>query len=200
MTTEEKIVKAAEQVFMEHGFDGARMQLIADKAEINKAMLHYYFRSKEVLFEKIFDDRIRDAFPQMGEQIQQLSDFIDKVCFFIEQYYGLLVKYPYLPLFVISTLNRKSSSKFVHKLPFGFLKEFFFESFFNDLQEGKIKDINPFQFAMSVVGMCVFPFLARPAISELTDTNEEQFALLMEMRIDELKKYVRLILTPENHA
>ena len=56
MTTEEKIVKAAEEVFMEHGFDGARMQLIADKAEINKAMLHYYFRSKEVLFEKIFDE------------------------------------------------------------------------------------------------------------------------------------------------
>ncbi|MBP8156628.1 MAG: TetR/AcrR family transcriptional regulator [Leadbetterella sp.] len=200
MTTEEKIITAAEEVFIEHGFDGARMQLIADKAEINKAMLHYYFRSKEMLFEKIFEEKVKNAFPQMGEQMKNIDSFTERVCFFIEQYYGMLVKYPYLPLFVISTFNKKENKKFVQKMPFGFIKEFFFESFFQDTQSGKIREVNPFQFAVSIMGMCVFPFLARPAMKELIGINDEQFQMLMQQRIDELKNYVRLILTPTNHA
>ena len=55
--TEEKILEAAEQVFMKQGYDGSRMQAIADLAGINKAMLHYYFRSKDLLFERIFKEK-----------------------------------------------------------------------------------------------------------------------------------------------
>lgn len=54
LTTEQKILEAARKIFLEKGLDGARMQDIADKAGINKAMLHYYFRSKDKLFEQIF--------------------------------------------------------------------------------------------------------------------------------------------------
>ncbi len=200
MTTEEKIIKAAEEVFIEQGYDGARMQEIADRAEINKAMLHYYFRSKDMLFEKIFEEKVKVLFPAMGEQIKSHEGFIDKVCFFIEQYYEILTKYPFMPFFVISTINRKDDKHFIEKLPFGFIKEIFFESFFSDLQSGKIREVNPFQFAISVMGMSVFPFLTRPAMKKLIGINDEQFQLLMQQRIDELKNYVRLILTPTNHA
>ena len=54
-TTEQKILDAAEVVFHEKGFDGARMQEIADKATINKGLLHYYFKSKDALFDAIFN-------------------------------------------------------------------------------------------------------------------------------------------------
>ncbi len=52
-STEEKIFKAAKDVFHRKGFDGTRMQEIADKANINMSMLHYYYRSKDKLFEKV---------------------------------------------------------------------------------------------------------------------------------------------------
>ena len=58
-STEQKIIEAAETVFHEKGFDGARMQEIADKANINKGLLHYYFKSKDVLFEAIFSAALR---------------------------------------------------------------------------------------------------------------------------------------------
>ena len=53
-TTEEKILEAAKEVFMKYGLYGARMQDIADTAGINKALLHYYFRSKEKLFDAVW--------------------------------------------------------------------------------------------------------------------------------------------------
>jgi AcrR family transcriptional regulator len=196
MTTEEKIILAAEEVFIEQGFDGARMQSIADKAEINKAMLHYYFRSKEMLFEKIFEEKVKVLFPQIGEQMKDKVSFIDKVCFFIEQYYIILNRYPFLPLFVISTMNKKGNQKFLKALPFNYLKDFFFESFFSDLQAGKIRAIHPFQFAISMMSMCVFPFLAKPAIGELLSIDDAQFRELMAQRVEELKSYVRILLKP----
>ena len=54
LNAEQKIIEAAADIFETKGFEGARMQQIADKAGINKALLHYYFRSKDLLFEKVF--------------------------------------------------------------------------------------------------------------------------------------------------
>ena len=67
-TTEQKILEAAQEVFHEKGYDGARMQEIADKASINKGLLHYYFKTKDSLFEAIFSI----AFRQMIAQIQAI--------------------------------------------------------------------------------------------------------------------------------
>ncbi|MDB9755955.1 TetR/AcrR family transcriptional regulator, partial [Winogradskyella sp.] len=52
--TEAQILNAAKQIFQTKGMDGARMQEIADKAGINKALLHYYYRNKQLLFEAVF--------------------------------------------------------------------------------------------------------------------------------------------------
>jgi AcrR family transcriptional regulator len=63
LTTEEKILEAAKKVFHRKGFEGARMQEIADEAGINKALLHYYFRTKENLFDDVFKAAFREIFP-----------------------------------------------------------------------------------------------------------------------------------------
>ena len=60
--TREKIIKVAFQVFVEKGYDGARMQEIAEKAGVNKAMIYYYFNSKELLFEKIITETLDSFF------------------------------------------------------------------------------------------------------------------------------------------
>ena len=51
---EERILAAAKKVFTTKGMAGARMQDIADEAVINKALVHYYFRDKDKMFEVVF--------------------------------------------------------------------------------------------------------------------------------------------------
>ena len=195
ISTEEKILKAAEEVFMRDGYDGSRMQDIADVAGINKALLHYYFRSKDKLFEKVFDSKIQSFFPRVDEVFEQDLPFIDKIHFFIEGYINLLRKNPYLPLFVLNTINNKDKSDFFKKLPIGLgLKVA--HSYQIDFQKGKVRELNPAQFLVSILGMCVFPFLAKPILSEMFKADSDAFDKLMEQRIQELKLYVKLILTP----
>ena len=67
--TEQLILEAAKKVFFNKGFDGARMQEIADVAGINKALLHYYFRSKDKLFEAIFFDAFQQFIPRVVENM-----------------------------------------------------------------------------------------------------------------------------------
>lgn len=196
MTTEEKIFLAAENEFMEKGFDGTRMQAIADRAGINKAMLHYYFRSKDALFEKIFQEKIKLIFPKIGEDVKKKESFIEKVEVFIETYYQLLSQYPFLPLFVITTMNKKGNEHFAKNLPVDFFRDFFVGSMFQEIADGKIKPVHPLQFAFSVLGMTVFPYLARPAIMHVLQGQAGIYDELMEGRVEELKKYVRYILTP----
>ena len=84
--TEEKIIKAAAEVFMEKGRDGARMQEIADIAGINKALLHYYFRSKEKLFSKVFYLEIPKIISNIFEAYEDTDDFKKFLESFISKY------------------------------------------------------------------------------------------------------------------
>lgn len=195
LTTEEKILKAAEAIFLRDGYDGSRMQDIADEAGINKALLHYYFRSKDKLFEHVFDLKIGAFFPRADGVFDLDIDFADKIGLIIEGYINLLRENPYLPLFVLNTINNPEKSDFIKKLPLGLMNKVAI-NYFVELQKGQVRSINPMQFVMSVMGMCVFPFLARPILMNAFDTDKEAFDVLMKQRIEELKLYVKLILTP----
>ena len=67
LSTEKTILEAAKKVFLDKGFDGARMQEIADEAGINKALLHYYFRSKDKLFDAIFEEAFKQFLPNISD-------------------------------------------------------------------------------------------------------------------------------------
>lgn len=195
ISTEEKILKAAEEVFIRDGYDGSRMQDIADVAGINKALLHYYFRSKDKLFEKVFDAKIQGFFPQVDEVFNQDIPFIDKIYFFIEGYIELLRKNPYLPLFVLNTVNSKDKSEFIKKMPIKLSRKVA-ESYQIDLKKGTVRVLNPAQFIISLMGMCIFPFLAKPILLDMFQADNATFDALMQERIQELKMYVKLILQP----
>lgn len=193
LSTEEKILNAAVEVFIRDGYDGSRMQNIADLAGINKALLHYYFRSKDQLFEKVFDEKIKSFFPQMGEVFAQEIPFVEKIDFFIEGYIKLMLQNAYIPLFVLNTINKKEKEGFIKKLPLDLIRKVI-ESYQQDLEKKLVRELNPTQFVMSVMGMCIFPFLAKPVMLRSFNANSELFDSMMLARIDELKKYIRLIL------
>lgn len=88
------------------GMDGTRMQEIADKAGINKAMLHYYYRSKQLLFEAVFSNAFSLLAPQMNKILNDDSSIEEKVKAFTNNYISFIAKHPYLPNFIIQELNQ----------------------------------------------------------------------------------------------
>jgi TetR/AcrR family transcriptional regulator len=182
-TTEERILQAARNVFIKHGWAGARMQDIADEAGINKALLHYYFRSKDKLFETIFAEVAARFLPQVNSILNSDLSLFDKISAFCEEYMDNVAKNPFIPLFVINEMNRQ---------PREFLKKLFktdkprLEKFFGQLNEAirnkEIKPVDPFDLLINTVSLCVFPFLAKPLFQLLSGTSEAQFRSIIEER------------------
>ena len=104
--TEDKIVNAAKRVFIQKGMDGARMQEIATEAGINKALLHYYFRTKAKLFDQVFSIVFKDIFEVLEMAVMKELSFEEFLEQFISEYIALLKRKPYIPQFVIHELNR----------------------------------------------------------------------------------------------
>ena len=90
--TEEQILEAAQKIFQSKGMDGARMQEIADKASINKAMLHYYYRSKQLLFEAVFKKAFSLLAPQLNAILNDDSSLEDKIKKFTHNYISFIIK------------------------------------------------------------------------------------------------------------
>ena len=195
ISTEEKILAAAEAIFLRDGYSGSRMQDIADHAGINKALLHYYFRSKDKLFESIFDKKIGIMFPQMEELFVEENSFCEIICAFVEKYIAILTANPFLPLFVINTVNKPDRQDFIDKMPVSLIKKMI-ERYQRDLILGKVKPLNPAHLVISTLSMCAFPFMAKPIIIKMTNGNQMQFDAFMQSRSVEVQSYLKMILLP----
>ena len=105
-SSEQRIFDAAHEVFVQKGLHGAKMQEIADRAGINKALLHYYYRSKEKLFETVVRAVIHRVVPVLRELIESDKPLFEKIDFFIHFYLQTISRNPFVPLFLINEINK----------------------------------------------------------------------------------------------
>jgi AcrR family transcriptional regulator len=175
-STEDKILEAAKNVFVAKGMEGARMQEIADAAGINKALLHYYFRSKERLFEAIFSEIIKFAFPKITRIAQSEEPIISKIEQVIDAYVDLLIKHPFIPGFIMKELNRDPSGLFKLVVKFGLNPQVIFDQIQLAMDRGEIIKMPPRHLAANIISMCIFPFAARPLVSFVL-FKDDQIAL-----------------------
>ncbi len=187
LSTEEKILNAAKKVFLTKGMDGARMQDIADEAGINKALLHYYFRSKDKLFEQIFMEVVSDVLPRIFAILESETTLFEKIKLFCNEYISQLIKTPYVPIFILNEINRQPKT-FLKKVlgkrkpPIGKVVV----QIEKEIKSGNIKCIEPLQLMMNTLSLCVFPFLACPMIQLITGMDNKEFNGLMEKRKKEV--------------
>ena len=104
--TEEKIFDSATDVFTEKGMDGARMQDIANQAGINKALLHYYYRTKDHLFNAVFEKIAGQMFEKFAPVFDEKLSLEEKIRFFFREHITFLQKNPRLPAFLLNEINR----------------------------------------------------------------------------------------------
>lgn len=172
--TEDKILDAAHEVFLRKGMDGARMQEIADEAGINKALLHYYFRSKEKLFEAIFATVLKKAFPNILKFLASDLTLEQKVDLFIESYIDLLQKNPYLPMFILKEINRNPESLADIIRSKVEDPEQLFETIGNELRNNDIFEVDPRHLLVNIIALSVFPFAARPLVQQVMFGNDKK--------------------------
>lgn len=189
--TEVQILDAAKNVFQTKGMDGARMQEIADKAGINKAMLHYYYRSKQLLFEAVFKNAFSLLAPQLNAILNDDSSIENKVKNFTSNYISFIIKHPYLPTFIIQELNRNPDFILGMKTNKGFPNlEKFKKQVAYEVEMGIIKPIGAEQLFINILALNVFPFIAKPLIMALINVDNEAYKQLIEARKIEVANFI----------
>ena len=171
--TEEKIAEAAREVFVEKGMDGARMQEIADKAGINKSLLHYYFRTKEKLFAFIFSKLIHRIGGMLGNIMQEGVSIENKVKGFVDLYIDILLKNPFLPNFILNEVTRNPETIFEGFAAANIDPQKFFVPLENQLKaEGY--HIDPRDFVINTLSMVIFPLAGRPILERIVFNGDKK--------------------------
>lgn len=167
------------------------MQEIADKAEINKSMLHYYYRSKDKLFEKVYRLSIIKLIPQITGLLNEEIPLESKIRNFTIQYLELVKQNPDIPLFILHEMNKNP----------GRMKTFMLQEvgnkiqpFLNQIQEEKEKGntviLSAEQIMANIMSLLVFPFLARPVLQVILNKNDSEFEQFIDERMNFLPDYL----------
>lgn len=180
LTTEEKIKAAARKVFTQKGYAATRTRDIAQEAGINLALLNYYFRSKEKLFELIMFESAARFFMQLQLGLNDPESSLEqKIELLVDHYLKLLSEEPNFPVFILGEIQA-NPERLLGKLK---ALEFLPESvFFKQLQERMKKNnikLHPMHMLVNFLGMMVFPFVVRPMLLAIFKGNNEQFRQLM---------------------
>ncbi|MDP4208056.1 MAG: TetR/AcrR family transcriptional regulator [Bacteroidota bacterium] len=194
--TEELIFEAAQTVFVQKGFDGTRMEEIARVAGINKSLLHYYYRTKEKLFNAIFKKAFSYFMPKVLSTISSDLSFDEKIKIFTATYVEVLLKNPHIPIFILNELNRNpdNAAQMIGELT-GIAQNDTFGKFSALIQEeidkGNIRSIEPEQLIVNLIGLCIFPFAARPIVQGIVFKNDKKrYNEFLEKRKTEIANFV----------
>ncbi len=188
--TEHQILNAAREVFITKGFEGARMQEIADHAGINKALLHYYFRSKENLFEAVFSEVASNLFPAMKQMLEAELELKEKITRFIQAYLKALAENPFIPAFIINTLNTNPGRLLTYFKKSELNPKLLQKQIDEEAARGNVSAIKAENLLVNIIAMCIFPFVARQIVQSIFDMNNEEYQEYLESRPDEIIDFV----------
>lgn len=190
-STELKIFEAAREIFQAKGLEGARMQEIADKADINKSMLHYYYRSKAKLFEKVYQLSVIKLIPKITELLNEDLPLEQKIRSFADKYMQIIKVNPDIPLFVLHEMNKDPNR--LQNFMLGQIGEKvqpFLQQIKEERKKGNTVDLPPEQIMVNIMSLMIFPFIGRPVFKAILDKDDEKYNAFMEERHRMLPDYI----------
>ena len=197
VTTEEKIRAAAFKIFQQKGFAGTRTRDIADEAGINLALLNYYYRSKEKLFNIVMEESLKQLFSQLlsilGNPATTISYKIDTI---VDLYIDLLKENPNIPSFILGEIQA-NPEKFRERLgipDFSMEKIAVLKQIKEQMKKSGLENIDPFHFIINVVSMTIFPFAAKPMIKILNKQDDNEFEQFIETRRKMIPIWIKAML------
>ena len=193
--TEEKIIASAEKLFYQKGKSGTSMQDIADDAGINRTLLNYYFRSKDQLFEAVFRKAMGSFVPSLAAMLNSDIPFEDYVPKMIETVIDAMIENPQIPIFVLQELssNPERMPQIIREM--GIDPEVAIKK---ATARGKVPGVmgmDPRQVILNLMSLCIFPFAARPVVTDiLYNGDDEAYLNAMKERKKLIPQIVKQIM------
>lgn len=179
--TEALIREKAKILFFQKGFLNATTQEIADEAGVNRALIHYYFRSREQLLDTLLEEIVNEKKARVRPILQSDARFREKIAEYIEVIIDHGFKYPYLENFIITEIARNPEKVkmlcFKDKLR---SSELIKDQLNEEIKKGSIAPISPEHFMVNLSSLCNYPLLAKNVIQNIhgmTDANYRKFLL-----------------------
>jgi AcrR family transcriptional regulator len=197
--TEKCILEAAIKVFTQKGY-AARMDDIAKEAGINRALLHYYFRSKDKMFDLIFEQKESEFFSGHEKILFSEKKLEEVIRGMITHEIKLTAANPYLPLFILQELQQSPDRLLHHAQKAGMSPSIVMKRFSilvkEAIAEKRIREIEASQLLINIMSLCIYPFAAKPVIKAFLEVDDKGFDKVMLQRIDEISEFVMHSLKP----
>jgi AcrR family transcriptional regulator len=194
VSTEEKIKQAARKLFTEKGFDAVKTRDIAAEAGINLALLNYYFRSKEKLFDIVmfenFHQFIQQLIPVLSDESLTLEEIMAKAA---AGYIDMLRSNPDLPFFILNQMRSGTPVLSSMGGEMGHARDGFLKRIMNSMKDGKIAPVHMGHFMMNFMGLVIFPFVAKPILQRVNGISDKEFDKLMEERKELIPVWIKAI-------
>ena len=180
-TTEKKIKEAAKSVFYSKGFEGCSSREIAQSAGLNVALVNYYFRSKNKLFQEIFSEALDEFIESMVKVFNTDLSLIEKLTIFIEKEFDFLAKHPELPNFIINELNRDENCALEQSQYFEKVRDTgIFEQMKMAQDEGEMISIDLTSVILLILSNCQYPVMSKNFMQSIVPTTNANYALLLK--------------------
>ncbi|MDR2383159.1 MAG: TetR/AcrR family transcriptional regulator [Prevotellaceae bacterium] len=189
-SVEDRIIKAARYTFYEKGYNGTSMRDIARKAGVNYALLHYYFKTKDKIFEIVFTEAFSMLFQRLGKALASDANIFEKIKLMVAGYVQTAQQYPQLPGFVMNELavNFQLMMPVLEKHKKQNSVTHLFDSFYAEIeqaiQRGLIKEVNPKDLCTDILSMSLFPFIAQRCLTALIYEDRKSFKQMIAQRIE----------------
>ena len=196
MNSEERIKAAARKVFHQKGYAGTRTRDIAEEAGINHAMVNYYFRSKEKLFQIVMMETMTLFFKGvstiLNNENTSLEEKIEQV---VANYIDLLLEEPELPTFMFNEV-RTNPEPFVANTPIlqALEHSVLARQYAEAVAQGRITEPNLIHTVLNVISLVIFPFIAQPIFTALSRTDKEAYKTLMLERKKLIPQWIKAML------
>jgi len=192
--TEKVILEAARNVFTQRGFAAARMDEIAKAAGINRALLHYYFRSKDKLFDLVFAQRAREFFLGLVGIISGPGTLEEKIKAIVEHDIDMIRSQPDLPIFIMQELSQNPDRLVRMAVESGANPSLMMKAFKLSVKvavdKKQIRPVEPGQLLINVMSLCVYPFIAKPMIKAVQELDDAQFDRMIKRRKQEVTDFI----------
>jgi len=195
------ILETAEKLFLEKGFARTSTTEIAKEVGCNQALVHYYFRTKENLFNVIFEQKFKEFFQGIFDikNLESMS-FLDKLKFIIETHYDILIKNPKIPSLILNELARQPEQITILREKLHALPEKLFEQLTKDMEQeienGNIRKISLMDLIISLLSLNISLFIMMPVAERVFPLNEIQKAQLIAHRRSENVDFILKSLRP----
>ena len=198
--SEELILNSAMKVFTRRGFAAARMEEIAKEAGINRALLHYYFRDKETMFNLIFETQFKEFFSGIGTILNTAKPLFEKIKEIVQHEIDVLTRHPDLARFIITEVAQQPERLIQYGQKMGInprqILEVFNQQVEHEVHRGKIIQIEGRQLLMNIMSLCVYPFAAKPIVKTMMQMDEKTFDQMMQKRKEGVYQFVIKAITP----